>query len=165
MIDRIEREAAVRYIREKLGDIARINVAVNNILHVMQGERNYPLTDAMCDLVKHLVKQNTLLMEQNLSLQSVVGKVAPHWGESASPAGKYQKSKTLRLGSFEEKPVVGIGLGPCFLKKDTNGDWVPVGQVDRTVLEAMNADRGSLAAAQNTDDDLPVPEFIQKPKE
>jgi hypothetical protein len=103
MIDRIEREAAVRYIREKLGDVARISVAVNNILHVMQNERRYPLTDAMCDLVKHLVKQNSLLMEQNLSLQSVVGKVAPHWGESAVPAGKYQKCKTLRLGSFEEE--------------------------------------------------------------
>lgn len=154
MIDRIEREAAVRYAREKLGDIARTNVAVNNTMHVMQNERNYPLTDAMCDLVKHLVKQNTLLMEQNLSLQSVVGKVAPHWGESASPAGKYQKSKTLRLGSFEEKPV-GISPGLCFLKKDANGDWVPVS-------EPVNH---SFAVVQDPDNDLPEPEFIQKPKE
>lgn len=160
MSDRIEREAAVRYIREKLGDVAQTSVAVNNILHVMQDERSYPITDAMCDLVKHLVKQNSLLMEQNLSLQSVVGKVAPHWGETAAP-----ERKGLRLGSFEEKPPVGIGPGPCFLKKDADGDWVPVGQFGQMVLEEINAIHGSLAVAQDHDGDLPMPEFIQKPKE
>lgn len=117
MSDRIEREAAVRYIREKLGDVARINVAVNNILHVMQNERRYPITDAMCDLVKHLVKQNSLLMEQNLSLQSVVGKVAPHWGESASPKAATPERKGLRLGSFGEGHPPSITPG-----QDHDGD-------------------------------------------